>query len=444
MAKRTAPGIAKQEYELVPIAAIQPHPRNVNVGDVAAIVESIQANQFFGACLVQRSSRNILAGKHRWLAAKECGLEMVPVIYADVDDRTALRMVLADNRTCRLGADDPERLADLLQDILADTGSLVGTGFDQAALDELLSSLNAEQVPAEGLTDADATPEPPVAPVTLPGDLWRLGPHRVLCGDSTASEAVSRLLGATVPFLMVTDPPYGVEYDPEWRNGHGGFSDAPVKQTGKVANDDRVDWSPVWALFPGSVAYVWHAGVKAAEVAISLFAEKFDIRAQIIWAKQQGVMSRGAYHWQHEPCWYAVRKGQTSHWKGDRKQTTVWQVQSLNPTGNREEERVGHGTQKPIELMRRPIVNHTERGEAIYDPFLGSGTTLIACEKEGRVCYGIDIDPKYVDVIVKRWQDFTGQQATLDGDGATFEHVKAGRLQGHADALMEEALEATR
>jgi len=144
-----APGIAKQEYELVPIGAIQPHPRNVNVGDVEAIVESIRANQFFGACLVQRSSGNILAGKHRWLAAKECGLEMIPVIWTDVDDATALRMVLVDNRSCRIGIDDPALLAELLQEIQADAGTLLGTGFDEAALDELLADLANAALPAE-------------------------------------------------------------------------------------------------------------------------------------------------------------------------------------------------------------------------------------------------------------------------------------------------------
>lgn len=148
MAKRKPsirPGIAKQEYELVPLAAIQPHPRNVNEGDVGAIVESIKANQFFGACLVQRSSSNILAGKHRWLAAKECGLEMIPVIWADVDDKTALRMVLADNRTCRLGNDDPLKLSELLQEILADAGTLAGTGFSTDDLDEILADLNLNE-----------------------------------------------------------------------------------------------------------------------------------------------------------------------------------------------------------------------------------------------------------------------------------------------------------
>jgi DNA modification methylase len=140
-------------------------------------------------------------------------------------------------------------------------------------------------------------------------------------------------------------------------------------------------------------------------------------------------MSRGHYHWQHEPCWYAVRKGRRSNWRGDRTQSTIWQVQNLNPMGGDcNEKATGHGTQKPVELMRRPILNHTKRGEVVYDPFLGSGTTMMAAELTERICYGIDIDSRYVDVAVLRLQAFTGDEATLEGDGRTFDQIKAERL----------------
>jgi DNA modification methylase len=152
-------------------------------------------------------------------------------------------------------------------------------------------------------------------------------------------------------------------------------------------------------------------------------------------------MSRGAYHWQHEPCWYVVRKGCSARWKGDRKQSTVWDVQNLNPTGNRVEERLGHGAQKPVEIMRRPILNHTAKADTVYDPFLGSGTTVIAAESIGRVCFGLEIDPAYCDVIVTRWQNLTGKQATLEGSNATFEHVRDGRRLEAEDAIKEEVLE---
>jgi len=227
---------------------------------------------------------------------------------------------------------------------------------------------------------------------------------------------------------MTVDPPYGVELDPMWRAEAGLGS--PV-QSGKVANDDRVDWSAAHRLFPGDVAYVWHAGLHSGPVAVGLQEVGFEIRAQIIWTKPHFVLSRGAYHWGHEPCYFCVRKGARSHWRGDRTQSTVWPVATLNPFGgkNPEETATGHGTQKPIELMRRPILNHTERGEAIYDPFLGSGTSLIAAELTERVCCGLEIDAQYVDVILCRWQQLTGRLATLDGDGRSFDEIKAERLE---------------
>ena len=229
-------------------------------------------------------------------------------------------------------------------------------------------------------------------------------------------------LGDAKPFLMVTDPPYGVEYDPQWRERAGL---GRQRQVGAVANDHQADWSAAYKLFTGDVAYVWHAGVHAAEVAESLAAAEFQIRSQIVWAKQHFALSRGNYHWQHEPCWYGVRKGRSSRWRGDRTQSTVWQIANLNSFGgNRDETVTGHGTQKPVELMSRPILNHTGRGEQVYDPFLGSGTTLIAAEQTERVCLGLEIDPRYVDVIVRRWQEFSGKTAALAGTDQAFEQVR--------------------
>jgi DNA modification methylase len=191
-----------------------------------------------------------------------------------------------------------------------------------------------------------------------------------------------------------------------------------------------VDWSQAYALFPGDVAYIWHAGIHSGPVAAGLQNVGFEIRSQIVWLKPSFVLSRGAYHWQHEPAYYCVRKGARSHWRGDRTQSTVWPVATLNPFGgkNQEETATGHGSQKPIELFRKPILNHTERGDAVYDPFLGSGTTLIAAELTERVSCGLEIDDRYCDVIVCRWQQLTGRVATLDGDGRSFDEIKAERL----------------
>jgi hypothetical protein len=206
-----------------------------------------------------------------------------------------------------------------------------------------------------------------------------------------------------------------VDYDPAWRNEAGVST---TLRTGKVTNDDRADWREAWALFPGDVAYVWHAGVHARTVIESLEAAGFAIRSQIVWAKPRLVLGRGDYHWQHEPCLYAVRKGATGHWQGARDQTTLWQIAMV---GSEDDAETVHGTQKPLECMRRPIVNNSAPGEAVYDPFLGSGTTLIAAELTGRVCVAMEIDPLYVDVAVKRWQTLTGKKAKLAATGCPFD-----------------------
>jgi DNA modification methylase len=197
------------------------------------------------------------------------------------------------------------------------------------------------------------------------------------------------------------------------------------RSLGLVENDSRSDWREAWALFPGDVAYVWHASLQAHVVAGSLIGSAFVLRAQIIWAKQLQVFSQGHYHWKHEPCWYAVRSGATARWAADRKQNTVWEIQNNNPLGGGGELKTGHSTQKPIECMKRPIENNSKPGDAVYDPFVGSGTTIIAAEMTGRKCYAIEIDPTYVDVALKRWQNFTGDRATLDGK--SFEQVGAER-----------------
>jgi DNA modification methylase len=287
---------------------------------------------------------------------------------------------------------------------------LASIGFEAREIDALLRHGSVD--PRE-----EEVPLVPLVPVSRPGDLWQLGPHRLLCGDATSAADVTRLLAGIVPHLMVTDPPYGVNYDPAWRNAVG-LSE--TKRVGKVANDDRADWRAAWALFPGEVAYVWHGALHAGEVADSLAATGFAIRSQIIWAKERLVLSRGDYHWQHEPCWYAVRAKGKGHWSGDRKQTTLWTIPSRD-----QDAATVHGTQKPVDCMRRPILNNSSPGQAIYEPFCGSGTSLIAAETTGRSAHAMELDPAYIDVAVLRWQAFTGKAATLDGTAETFAELQA-------------------
>jgi DNA modification methylase len=235
------------------------------------------------------------------------------------------------------------------------------------------------------------------------GDLFEIGEHRLLCGSSTEADAVNKLLNGKEPYLMVTDPPYGVNYDPMWRASQAdkGFG-AKVKAKGKVMNDDKADWTEAWALSPAKVAYVWHGGKHAGEVSDSLTKCDFEIRSQIIWVKPSLTFSRGDYHWQHEPCWYAVKKGSKGNWAGDRKQTTTWHIAGINPAGRSQDKNdvvVGHGTQKPVECMSRAIANHD--GD-VHDPFLGSGSTMVAAHQLNRKCYGMELDPKYCQVIIDR------------------------------------------
>jgi DNA modification methylase len=301
---------------------------------------------------------------------------------------------------------------------------LSGLGVDLSTLGFTSQELAAALAPgvSSGLTDENEVPELSETAVSRSGDIWCLGPHRVACGDSTDMAVVEPLFGTVQPHLMVTDPPYGVDYEPAWRHRAGVNRSGRL---GKVRNDERADWQAAWALFPGSIAYVWHGALHASTVAESLTRQGFGIRAQIIWAKERLVIGRGDYHWQHEPCWYAVRK--KGNWTGDRKQTTLWTI----PSGGQDTE-TPHGTQKPVECMRRPLLNNSDRGQAVYDPFLGSGTTLIAAETTARVCLAVELSPLYVDVAVRRWQPFTGAKATLLADGRAFDAIAEERVAGIA------------
>jgi DNA modification methylase len=292
-------------------------------------------------------------------------------------------------------------------------------GFSEDELAGLLAETT------EGETDPDEVPEPPADPVSVLGDVWVMGKHRIACGDCTDQGTVDKALNGVQPHLMVTDPPYGVEYDANWRNGTAdkngvvkGKTGSGGRAVGKVENDNKADWRDAWSLFSGDVAYVWHASVFSPEGASSLEACDFQRRALIVWGKNHLAISRGHYHHQHEPCWYVVRKGGTGHWAGDRKQTTLWRIDKPQKS------ETGHSTQKPVECMKRPIENNSSPGQAVYEPFSGSGTTIIAGEMTGRSIHAVELNPAYVDVAVKRWQDFTGKQAIHEASGKTFDELK--------------------
>jgi DNA modification methylase len=358
----------------------------------------------------------LIVGAARVGAAAKLGLTSIPVIVArgwTEDEKRAYR--LADNQLAARASWDFDRLSNELRELDFAGFDLGLIGFEPDRLAEILAGLGSS-----GLTDPDSVPEALDQPVSRPGDIWLLGDHRVACGDSTSAADVAAVLAGSQPHLMVTDPPYGVAYEPSWR-ARRGLSAGKLAQ-GKVLNDDCADWRQAYVLFPGDVAYIWYGTLHGDVVAAGLAACGFQLRAQIVWAKQHFTLSRGDYHWKHETCWYAVRDGKASHWRGDRTQTTVWEIANNNPFGNRQREHSwGHGTQKPVECMRRPMVNNSRPGQAIYDPFLGSGTSLIAAEMTGRSCCGVELNPAYVDVVVIRWQLFTGRAAMHQASGQSFD-----------------------
>jgi DNA modification methylase len=409
------------------IGDLAPYPSNSRTHSEAQIAQIAASITEFGFTNpVLADADGIVAGHARVRAAEQLiaagqklvgagGLAIpagkIPVIDCSgwsAEQRRAY--VIADNRLAENAGWD----RDLLRLELAGF-DLALTGFDDEALADLLATRT------EGLTDPDDAPALGDRPAARPGDIWLLGAHRLACGDCTDPETVTSALGGAVPLLMVTDPPYGVEYDPNWRNEADRANGKPygARAIGKVVNDARADWREAWALFPGDVGYIWHAGTRARSAIEGVEAAGFEIRAQIIWAKNNIVIGRGNYHHQHEPCLYAVRAGKRAGWHGGRKQSTLWQIDKPLKS------ETGHSTQKPVECMRRPIENNSSAGQAIYDPFMGSGTTIIAAETSGRMAIGIEIDPLYVDVCVRRWEAFTGKAATLESDGRIFAAVAA-------------------
>jgi DNA modification methylase len=399
---------------LVKLERLRPapwNPRRIEQARLKNLAESIKADPTFllRRPILAQQSGEIYAGNQRWYAAKQLfadgwtppwGQQTVPADIDDVSDQLARERALRDNNTWAEWDDDG--LAKLLGELQAQASDMSLLGFGDHELVQFLARLDAQKE----LNPDDADLTPPEEPVTKPGDLWILGEHRLLCGDSTSREDVDHLLHDARPELMVTDPPYGVGYDASWRNDAataGLISHAANRVAG--FEDQRFDWRDAWVLSPSAVAYCWHAGVHASNTQSALESVGFEIRTQIVWRKQTFVISRGHYHGQHEPCWYAVRKGSTGHWMGDHSQSTVWDIGwDRNVEG-------GHSTQKPVECMARPMRNH--EGD-VYDPFMGSGSTLIAAEQLGRRCYGMEIDPAYCDVIVHRWERVSGQKARLE------------------------------
>jgi DNA modification methylase len=435
------------EIQIWPIDKFVFYARNPRKNDAAVDRMCSSIREFgFKIPVLARSDGEVVDGHLRLKAAKKLRITEVPVILCDEWTEAQVKAFrLMVNRSVTWAAWDEELLALELQELNEAEFDLSLTGFDPKEIDDLLIAPEEDE-------RANAVPPLPETPVSRLGDLWICGPHRVLCGDSTSAEVVAKLLGERKPSLMVTDPPYGIELDSEWRD-RAGLNDGsrlgakhsyPAQASymkhrveghteTTISGDTRADWSEAFELVPSlQIAYVWHASVFTREVLNGLLRIGFLYPQQIIWNKQRTVLTRTHYWYQHEPCWYVRKKN--APWFGKAgENSTIWDSPSPKfIMGGSDEEKFDHPTQKPVELMRRPILNHTKRGELVYEPFLGSGTTLAAAELTERACVGIELDPKYVDVIVQRWQTLAGKKATLDGDGRTFEEIAEERRKGAA------------
>lgn len=407
-----------ERIEHWPIDKLLPYARNARQHSdeqIAQIAASIAEFGFVNPCLVGADGV-LVAGHGRLAAARKLGLSTVPVVVLDHLTPTQRRaLVLADNRLAELATWDDALLRIELEALQDDGFDLDLTGFDADALAELLAD---EEPQIEGRTEDDAIPEMPEEPVSKPGDVWRLGPHRLVCGDATTAEAYARLFPDGERADMVfTDPPYNVNYansaKDKLRGKHRpilndalgeGFYDFLFDALALIMAHTR---GAIYVAMSSSELDTLQAAFRAAGGHWSTF---------IIWAKNTFTLGRSDYQRQYEPILYGWPEGATRHWCGDRDQGDVWQIKKPQKNDL-------HPTMKPVDLVERAIRNSSRPGDVVLDPFGGSGTTLIAAEKAGRVARLIELDPKYADVIVRRWQDWTGQQATRESDGLAFDQA---------------------
>ena len=416
------PSIKKvKTVDLIPYAR---NSRTHSDEQVNQIASSIKEFGFLNPIIID-GDNGIIAGHGRVMAANKLNIKELPCVDASHLSETQRRAyVIADNKLALNSGWDIEMLRVEFDELQEAGFDLELTGF---SMDEI-ADLQIEEL-TEGLTDEDETPECPDVPTAVLGDIWRLGNHRLMCGSSTECGAVTSLLDGQQPNTMITDPPYGVEYDAGWRADAVGRKKTEREIVSKLENDNNADWYDAYVLFPGNIAYVWHASAFTDVVMDGLRRSGFEIKSQIIWNKNVHALSRSDYQWKHEPCWYAVKKGANHNWLGDRKQKTIWDVPNVifeKDAGGK----TSHPTQKPVELYVRSILNHTNPGEYIYEPFGGSGSSIIAAEKTGRRSLTMELDPKFIDVIINRWQNFTGKEAVHIESGKTFNEMKAERENG--------------
>jgi len=393
------------------------NPRTHSDAQIAQIAASIAEFGFNNPILVDTKA-GIIAGHGRLLAARKLGLKEVPVIVLDhLTEAQKRAYIIADNQLALNAGWNDELLRMELAALQQEDFDISLIGFE----DEELARLLAAQDGVAGLTDEDAVPALPKTPVCVTGDLWILGDHRLLVGDATDGADVARLMGADAADLVFTDPPYNVDYEgyTEERLKIRGdrMSDAEFKQFLQAAFDSCRN-----VVKSGASLYVCHSSSWQREFQNALEEAGFEIRCQIIWAKNTFAWGFGRYKFQHEPLFYAHVAGEKDPWYGDKTQSTLWEERK--PAANRI-----HPTAKPVELIERALLNSSKAGDIVADFFGGSGSTLIGCERRGRKARLMEIDPKYADCIVRRYQEYTGKHAVLDGDGRMFDEIAQERLK---------------
>jgi len=381
---------------LIPYAK---NSRTHSEAQVAQIAGSIKEFGFNNPVLIDEDN-GIIAGHGRVMAAQKLGLQAVPCIrLAHLSDTQRKAYVIADNRLALNAGWDDQMLTLELQELDGEDFDLSLLGFEADELNALLNPIKE----TEGLTDEDAVPDVPEEPKTKPGDIYQLGRHRLMCGDSTSIDAVEKLMDGQLADILITDPPYNVAYE-----GSNGL---------KIKNDDMGDdqfrqflrdafVAADTVMKSGAVFYIWHADSEGYNFRGACKDTNWTVRQCLIWNKDALVMGRQDYHWKHEPCLYGWKEGAGHLWATDRKQTTI--LEFKKPKRNDV-----HPTMKPVELIEYQLLNNTKGQDIVLDLFGGSGSTMIAAEKNGRTARLMELDPKYCDVIVKRWEDFTGQKAEL-------------------------------
>jgi site-specific DNA-methyltransferase (adenine-specific) len=383
--------------KLIPYAK---NSRTHSVEQVAQIAASIKEFGFRNPILVD--GVGIIAGHGRLMAAQKLGLDKVPTI--DCSDMTASQKkayIIADNKLAMNAGWDNEFLTLELKDLENEGFDLTLTGFDDKELDALLNVIQG----TEGLTDEDDVPDTPIEPKTKLGDVYILGNHRLMCGDSCSVTDMQKLVNDRQVDMWLTDPPYNVAYE-------GKTKDALTIQNDSMDNEGFRQFlrdayvTADTVMKAGAVFYIWHADSEGYNFRGAAHDAGWKVRQCLIWKKSTMVMGRQDYHWKHEPCLYGWKEGAGHLWATDRKQTTVLEFDK--PNRNKE-----HPTMKPVALFEYQMLNNTKGGDIILDSFGGSGTTMLAAEKNGRIAYLMELDPKYCDVIVKRWEDFTGKKAEL-------------------------------